>query len=676
MKYQDRDLSWLSFNSRILQEIADEKVPLLERLNFVAIYSSNLEEFYKVRVAGQRFEQRYKGDVKNKFGYRPSYILEKINHIVCQQQEDLGFQFFQKIVPSLVSEGVVLLNHNLQVMDMGLIYEYYQKNLENKFTLQEITNEDRIDLKNQVVYLFYIWRERLFLLELDYIKWGRFVPLYQDENEIRIIQLDDIFKWNVHRYLGSSAEIFAVKVSRDAELYIDEELDESVVKKIKKSLHKRETGLPSRLLFNENIPFKYINALRKRLSLDMNSLIPGGKYHNYYDFFQFSDVVKKSHLCYDKFSKIPCVRFENGINVFRVIKEKDVFLSYPYQDFQYVIDVLNAAACDDKVVEISVTLYRVNKDSTVCKALEKAAQNGKKVFVLTEVLARFDEESNIYWGERLEKAGAKVKFGISDLKVHAKIFAIKRAEKGKNVIYSYLGTGNLNEKTANLYADHGLLTASADLGKEVEMVFSCLKEEKGNPEFKHLLVAPFNLRDTLVKAVENEIDIAKSGGQAEIMVKLNSLEDPQMIDLLRKAADEGVSILMVVRGICCYIPLSEKQKQNIKIVSVVDRFLEHTRIYRFNNGGKIKTFLSSADWMTRNLSRRIEVAFPVCDEDIQEFLYRQMMVQLSDSIKGRLLTGSFENEKVDGVENKTSQEKMFDFVRECQKKCCSDMINK
>ncbi len=675
MKYQDRDLSWLSFNSRILQEIANEDVPLMERLNFVAIYSSNLEEFYKVRVAGQRFEQRYKGDVKNKFGYRPSYILEKINHIVCQQQEDLGFLFFEKIVPSLAKEGVILLDHHLEAADMGLIYEYYQKNIENNFVLQEITNEERIDLKNQVVYLFYVWRNRLFLLELDYAKWGRFIPLYQDKKELRIIQLDDVFKWNVHRYLGSSAEIFAVKVSRDAELYIDEELDDSIVKKIKKSLCKRETGLPSRLLFNENIPFKYINALRKRLSLDMNSLIPGGKYHNYYDFFQFPNVVTKSYLCYAKFSKVPCMRFEKGKNVFRVIKEKDVFLSYPYQDFQYVVDVLNEAACDDKVLEISVTLYRVNKDSKVCKALEKAALNGKKVFVLTEVLARFDEVSNIYWGERLEKAGAIVKFGISNMKVHAKIFAIHRVEKGKKVIYSYLGTGNLNEKTANLYADHGLLTASEDLGKEVEKVFSYLKECKGEPVFNHLLVAPFTLRDTLVKAVENEIDIAKKGGKAEIVLKLNSLEDPQMIDVLRMAADEDVAILMVVRGICCYIPLTEKQKKNIKIVSVVDRFLEHTRIYRFNNGGKVKTFLSSADWMTRNLSKRIEVAFPIYDKAIQEFLYQQMLAQLSDNIKGRMLTGNSDNCMVEGINKQTSQQKMFDFVRKYEGVYCAEDIN-
>ncbi len=666
MKYQDRDLSWLSFNARVMQEIEDQNVPLLERLNFVAIYSSNLEEFYKVRVAGQRFEQRYKGDVKNKFGYRPSYVLEKINANVCLQQEKLGYLFYKEIIPGLANEGVFLLDDKLEERDLNLVYDYFQTHLMDQFVLQEITNVERIDLKNKNVYLYYIWKGRLFLLELDYNKWGRFIPVYQDENEIRIIQLDDIFKCNVHRYLGSSAEIFAVKVSRDAELYIDEEQDESVVKKIQKSLVKRETGLPSRLLFNENIPFKYINELRKRLELDISSLSPGGKYHNYFDFFQFKDLINKSHLLYAPFVKVPCIQLEKAVDVFKEIKKKDVFLSYPYQDFKYVIRLLNTAANDEDVLEINVTLYRVNRESEVCKALEKAALNNKKVFVLTEVLARFDEESNIYWGERLQKAGAVVKFGIQDLKVHAKIFTVKRKEKGKIVTYSYLGTGNLNEKTAGLYADHGLISASKVFAGELNKVFSYLKKENEKPEFSHLLVAPFNLRQTLVKAIDYEIEKARKGERAEIFLKLNSLEDPQMIDVLREAADNDVKIQMVIRGICCYVPLSQKQKLNIKVVSVVDRFLEHTRIYRFYNGGSVRTYLSSADWMTRNLSKRIEVAFPVYDKKMQELLYQQMLVQLSDCKKGRLVSTGKGDQRIEGDDEKASQQKMFEIVSRYQ----------
>lgn len=664
MKYIDRDISWLSFNARILQEIEDKGVPLMERLKFVAIYSSNLEEFYKVRVASHRFEQKYNGDKKNKFGYRPSYILQQINNIVSDQQEKLGNMFYNELVPEMAAEGIYFLHKDLKEKDRQLVSDYFDKYLQGNFELVEISNQAKIELKNQTIYLYILYNQKEYLLELDYKKWGRFITIYSKKQEQRIIQLDDIFKYNVHKYLGASAQIYAVKISRDAELYIDEEQEDSVVKKIKKSLMKRETGLPCRLLFNENIPFKFINYLRKKLDLDMVSLIPGGKYHNFYDFFTFPAFTKKPHLYHEEREFVKCERLSQAKDLFKEIKKADVFLSYPYQDFEYVVDFLQQAAEDKRVTEINITLYRVNETSKICQALEYAAKKGKKVFVLAEVLARFDEAINIYWGERLENAGATVKYGINNLKVHAKIFTVKREEKDGVTTYAYLGTGNLNEKTAMLYCDHGLLTADKRYVNDLDEVFAFLKDEKYRPVFHLLLVAPFVLRDTLELLIDQEIEIAKKGGEGKMLIKLNSLEDPRMIDKIRKAADAGVKIDMVIRGICCYFPQSVAQKKNIRIVSVVDRYLEHARIYHFHNRGNGKTFLASADWMTRNLSNRIEVAFPVVNPMIQKMLCKEIKCQLNDSLKGRYVANGQENNYVEGENKKSSQEKMFDLVKQ------------
>lgn len=663
MKYIDRDLSWLSFNARILQEVENPHVPLMERLKFVAIFSSNLEEFYKVRVAGHRFEQKYKGDKKNKFGYRPSYILHKINNVVGEQQERLGYLFYNKLVPAMNKEGICFIHDKLSESDLQLVSDYYDKHLVGNFEWIDVTNASEVELKNQAIYLFFLFEDKEYLMELDYEKWGRFITLSKSEKEHRIIQLDDVFKYNVQKYLGESAEVYAIKISRDAELYIDEEQDENVVKKIKKSLKKRDTGLPCRLLFNENIPFKHINKVRKKMGLDMTSLIPGGKYHNYYDFFMFPEFKEKDHLYFPASQPVACEQFDKAIDWFEELKQKDVFLSYPYQDFNYVSRFLRRAAEDDCVEEINITLYRVNKTSEICQSLELAALNGKRVFVLAEVLARFDEESNIYWGERLEKAGAIVKYSVRDLKVHAKVFTIKRREEIGLVTYAYLGTGNLNEKTAKIYADHGLLTTDNRYIKDLDEVFAFLKDEKYKPLFRNLLVAPFVLRDAVELLIDDEIEEARKGGVAKMLIKLNSLEDPKMIDRLKKAADAGVKIEMVIRGICCFYPETDLQKQNVKIVSVVDQFLEHTRIYHFYHRGEAKTYLASADWMTRNLYKRVEIAFPVMDSEIQKLLCDQINFQLNDGLKGRLIGGEEENVYVDGVNAMASQEKMFELVK-------------
>ncbi|TRX70207.1 polyphosphate kinase 1 [Carboxylicivirga sp. M1479] len=664
MKYIDRDISWLAFNERILQEVENPDIPLLERLKFIAIYSSNLEEFYKVRVASLRFSQKYKGDKKNKYAYRPSFILQEINSIVSKQQEKLGELFYHLLLPAMSHEGIHFLFDKLNDQDQQLAEQYFQQHIKEDFSLIDITNEPDVELKNQAIYLYILDRQKTYLLEMDYEKWGRFITLHNDKKGTRIIQLDDIFRYNLKHFVGVNAKAYAVKISRDAELYIDDEQDADIVHKIKKSLKKRETGLPSRLLFNEDIPFKYINKLRKQMNLDMTSLIPGGKYHSYYDFFTFPEFKDKMHLYFSHQAQVPCTRLDESNNWFDEIQQQDVFLSYPYQDFNYVSRFLMMAAEDPDVTEINITLYRVNDSSDICKALELAAQKGKHVFVLAEVQARFDEVSNIYWGERLKEAGAKVKFGLNKLKVHAKTFTIHRKENTGSAVYAYLGTGNLNEKTAKIYADHGVLTADMRFTTELNEVFRYMKKETSNPKFHHLLVAPFTLRQSLADLLDKEIRLAKQGVEGLVHIKVNSLEDLSMIDHLRETADAGVKIKLVVRGICCYTPLTEKQQQNITIVSVVDQYLEHTRIYHFNNGGNPKVYLASADWMTRNLSGRIEVCFPIWDSNIQSFLLKQIKTQLADSKKGRINDNVNNNQYLKGNNSKSSQEMMFIFVKE------------
>tara|TARA_R110001592_G_scaffold202360_4_gene451767 strand:- start:30527 stop:32290 length:1764 start_codon:yes stop_codon:yes gene_type:complete len=581
MNYTDRDINWLSFNERILQEAENGHKPLMERLNFLAIYSSNLEEFYRVRVASHRFAQKYKGDKKNKYGYRPSFVLQQINKIVSLQQERLGKVFYSEILPGLSKKGIHLLTQHFSEEDQNLMGRFYDEKLKDNFILSDISEVTNLQLKNQTVYLYAINQGRFYLIELDYKTFGRFINISSSDKERRIVQLDDVFRNNAAKFLDSKSELFAIKISRDAELYMDEDQEENIVVKIEKSIKNRDTGLPSRLLFDENIPFKYIDTLRKKIDGDMSGLIPGGRYHNFYDFFGFP--VSEESLFYKKKDKVPCTRLDQASNWFDEVKKENLFLSFPYQNYGYVTRFLDQAAMDKDVEEINITLYRVAENSEICMALEKAAKAGKGVFVLDEAQARFDEKSNIYWGERLIKAGAQVKYGIDKLKVHAKIFSIKRREGETIQTYAYMGTGNFNEKTAEIYGDHALLTCQPSYTKDVDEVFAFLKNETYLPKFDSLLVAPFNLRSSIEQLIENEIGHSKEGNIGKMTIKLNSLEDPEMINKIRRAADHGVIVELIVRGICCYHPLSALQEKNIKIVSIVDRFLEHTRVYHFYN---------------------------------------------------------------------------------------------
>ncbi|NQX90885.1 MAG: polyphosphate kinase 1 [Flavobacteriales bacterium] len=659
--YRDRDLSWLEFNERILQEAEDERVHFTDRLKFLAIYSSNLEEFYKVRVAANRYLQNHGGDKKNKFGFRPSFILDEINRIVESQQERLGKALKENVLPLYEANGVKLLNFNdFSDADFDQMKQVFESEIKDEIEVIEITNEEEIVLENQLVYLYCVSQEKQWIIPMDYKKLNRFIDLSGDDKSKRIVQLDDLVRVHLEKLIEGKAECFAVKVSRDAELYLDEEGQEEVVQRIKKSIKKRKSGLPARLLFDETISFKDLNLLRKKARLNLSSLIPGGRYHNLYDFFGFpsppncspppTEIIKNSRL-----------RSDN--NWFEEVKSSPVFLSFPYQSYDTVVQFLELAAEDPKVESIDITLYRVASNSAICKALEVALKAGKKVFVLDEVTARFDEESNIYWGERLKEQGATVRFGVPKKKVHAKLFSVKRKE-GENLIsYNYLGTGNFNEMTAGIYADHALITTDATFARDIDAVFDFLKGEKKVIEPEKLLVSPFTFRSSIEEKIAREIEHAQAGRTAKMQFKVNSLEDPSMIDWICKAAEAGVTINLIVRGICCYTPSTEAQRKHVKVVSIVDNLLEHTRVYHFHNDGNDEIYLASADLMTRNLSRRVEVGFPLESDSFKQILLDEMNFQLTDSVKGRMV-GS--NQYIQGNETMSSQEKMKQRVADFQ----------
>ena len=651
----DRELSWISFNQRVLQEAKDHSVPLYERIKFLAIYSSNLDEFFRVRVASLRSLLNLKNKTKAQLSFKPQQLLNKIIDTVSSQQEEFGKIFREDIIPELNKENIFILNEkNISEIQKDYVKGYFLDQV-RPFVQPSLLDKNRVAtfLHNRAIYLTArlkskktsksnkntrVRRFKYAIVEIPANKLNRFVTLPSDGDKNYMILLDDVIRLNLSDlFPGYNIDCsYSIKLTRDAELYIDDEFSGDLLSKIKKGLSKRRIGVPSRFLYDKDMPKDFLNILKHTLALKKDDLIQGGKYHNFNDFFSFPGF-NKPHLEYNLMPPLHCKDLDGVISMFDVLAQKDIFLSYPYQSFGYVLKFLEECAEDENVNSIKITLYRVAENSHIVRALIKAAENGKQVTAFVEVKARFDEETNFISAEMLEKAGAKVYFSFPGLKVHSKLCLIERTEKGKNKYYSYLSTGNFNEKTARIYSDHGLLTSDQNLGNEINKVFNFLERKSQKEKFNHLLVAPFNLRKKLIKMIEQEISIAKSGRTALIILKLNSLEDKKMIKKLYEASQAGVQIKLIIRGICCLVPGIKRLSENIEIISIVDRFLEHARVYIFHNNGDKKYFLSSADWMKRNLSRRVEVAFPIYDVQIQKQLNQIIEIQLRDNQKSRII---------------------------------------
>ena len=655
-----RDTSWLHFNARVLQEAADERVPLYERIKFLAIFSSNLDEFYRVRVASLRqFKKLSKSDRRELFSFKPKKELRTIRALVHDQQEEFGRIFRDEILPSLKRENIHLVHGD--EMDEGqrdFAREYFDKNVQPHLQLHWLpaNDEDEHDLpflKNGQLCLAAEFAEEeavaaqeIALIPIPKKQTGRFVvlpPRADDPNGYYVIFIDSIIRANLGRWLDRRVSFaYSFKMSRDAELYIENEFDGELHRKIEHRLAAREAGLPTRFLYDANMPKWMRKRLKKSLLLSKYDMIPGGRYHNFNDFFAFPLPEGRDDLQYPDLPPLPHPRLEDADGVLTTMEASDILLSFPYQQYDYVPQMIREAADHPEVTKIQITLYRVAGKSAVVTELLYALLQGKKVDAFVETKARFDEASNLFWGKQLEEAGAYVRYSYPAVKVHTKLLHIIRETPGENPIhYSYVGTGNFNEKTAKLYTDHALLTCRPRIGKDVAQVFQLLKGKLILPNCKKLLVAPFTLFEGIMQLIDEEIARAKAGETAYLFLKMNSLEEETVIAKIREAAAAGVEVRMIVRGICRLQPGPD---ENIEIISLIDRFLEHARIYIFGGGEVEKVYMGSADLMSRNLHRRVEVVTPVEDPLLRLQLRRIMDMQWRDNQKARIISEERLNE--------------------------------
>lgn len=654
--YIHRDISWLSFNYRVLQEAMDPAVPLLERLKFLAIYSSNLDEYFRIRVANLRNLKKVGKKTKAELDFAPKGLLKAVHQIVNQQQEEFSQIFEKHIVPELRKHNIYLLRRLDLTEEQKVHVENYFNNNLLPFVMPVLLVKQRIRpfLANAHLYLAVHMRQRkkplasseYALVKIPSDQLPRFITIPGQNNRHNLIMLDDIVRHSAS-LLFPGYEImdtYSIKLTRDAELYIDDEFSGDLVQKIKSSLAKRQVGPASRFVYDREMPLHLLEYLKSTFDLGKNDMLPEGRYHNNFDFFKFPDFGMH-HLKNKAQPPLPHPVLDHSEDPFAVIRKKDQLLHVPYQSYQSVVNFFEKAAKDPKVTHIKVIQYRVAKRSKILETLMEAVRSGKQVSVFVEIKARFDEAANLEWGEKLEKAGVRVHYSFPGVKVHSKLALVRRIEQGKPRLYSYLGTGNFHEETAQVYSDFGIFTADPRLTTEVSAVFSFLENIKPpKKEFEHLLVGKFNLRPALYDLIDFEIAAAKKKKPAHILLKTNSLEDREMIKKLYEASQAGVKIQLIIRGICCLIPGIKGWSDNIEAFSIVDRYLEHSRVFIFHHGGDEHMLMSSADLMQRNLSFRIETAFPVYDKDIKKEVREILQLQLDDNVKARILDSNQQNE--------------------------------
>ena len=651
----NRDISWLSFNYRVLQEAKDASVPLLEQIKFMAIYSSNLDEFFRVRVGHFKNLVRLGRKTQKELDFEPKLILRSILGIVNKQQSEFSHIFEKKIIPELKKHNVFLLRRLELNPEQRVFVENYFKDNMLPFVqpVLLIPNMVKIFLNNAALYLTIIMKpknqpgakEQYAVVKIPSDHMPRFIQLPSLSSVNQLIMLDDIVRHNVSILFPGYdiLDTYSIKLTRDAELYIDDEYSGDLIQKIKTSLNKRDVGPASRLVYDREMPKSLLTFLKAMFELDTLDLLPEGRYHNNFDFFKFPDFGMK-HLQYNPLPPLKFNKLENVNDFFGALRDNDHLLCFPFQSYESVIRFFEEAAKDPYVTHIKLIQYRVARESRIMEALMEAVEAGKNVSVFVEVKARFDEEANIEWGEKLQKAGVRVHYSFPGLKVHSKLALVRRIEDSEPKLYTYLGTGNFNEDTAKIYSDFGLFTVDKRISREVAAVFSYLETSKiPDIEFEHLLVGQFNLRDKLVGFIQKEIDNAALGKKAEIIIKVNSLQDTEMVDWLYSASQAGVTIKLIVRGICCLVPGVKGISENISAISIVDRFLEHARVFYFFNGGDERLYLSSADWMVRNLSHRVETSFPVYDPTLKTEIKNILNLQLNDNVKARVLDAEQKN---------------------------------
>ncbi len=666
--YVNRELSWLKFNARVLQDAVDEKVPLLERLRFAGIFSNNLDEFFKVRYATvKRVAMNESSD--KELGVHAKELLEEITKEVIQLQDE-SLSIINTITEELEKEQIFIVNEKTLLPEHEAFVNtyFYDKVRPALFTIILNDLEKFPQLKDDVAYLavkmtlkedekasgvqkFFsskAYKEKIqyALIELP-TTLNRFIELPQVGDKHYIIMLDDVIRFCLHlifsifNYESLSANM--IKITRDAELDIDDDLSKSFVEKISSSVEDRRKGAPVRFVYDKTIDKDTLHFLIEKMGIvNTDSVIPGGRYHNRRDYMSFPSLGR-TDLTYAPIHPLPVKGLTSEESLLKKIAEKDYLQFTPYHTFSNIIWFLREAALDPKVKSVKITIYRLAKNSQVVNSLINAVKNGKKVTVQIELQARFDEESNIRYAEQLKAEGVKLIFGVRGLKVHSKICVIER-EEGKGIKrYGFISTGNFNESTAKVYTDYTLFTANQDILKEVNKVFNFFETNYNIQKYKHLIVSPHYTKKILKQLIEEEIKNAKAGKEAYIKLKMNNITSYKMIDKLYEASRAGVKIQMIVRGICCLVPGIEGMSENIEVISIVDKFLEHPRLFIFGNNGNPKVYISSADWMTRNISFRVEVGCPIYDETIKQELIDTFQISWADNVKARVIDQAQDN---------------------------------
>ena len=670
-KYLNREISWLDFNSRVLQEASDINVPIIERLRFLGIFSNNLDEFFQVRYATvKRIAESgvNKNDDKNQ---NAIYLLDQITNKVIELQNKSS-KILDSIQLSLKKENIYFINEN-QVKDSQkeFLKDFFLRKISPALVTIILSKDRKYDFTDNKAFLIanmiFNNQDNTYAIVEIPENISRFAVLPKISNKQYIILIDDIIRYHLKiifsNYNYERIDTHMVKITRDAEMDIDDiDLSKSYIKKISEYVNKRKYSNPVRLVYDKDISNATLDFVIKKLKVTSNdSLIPGARYHQRRDYMDFPDLSRQD-LMYKKKKPLNILNFHIEANLLTQISKKDFLMYTPYHSFSYLVAFLRQSAIDPNVKSIKITLYRLSKNSNVISSLINAAKNGKKVLVQIELQARFDEENNIRVSEMLKAAGVELIFGVKGLKVHSKICLIERRENNKKKFYGFISTGNFNESTAKVYTDYTLFTANQSILKDVSKVFEFFKVNSKIQKYKHLIVSPHYTSSILFSMIDHEIENSKKGKKSVIILKLNSLTSYKFVDKLYEASNSGVKIKLIIRGICCLIPNLKNLSENIEVISVVDKYLEHPRVYIFENGGDKKVYISSADLMTRNLNNRVEVACPIYQKDLKKQILDTIKISLNDNVKSRLINLNKQNEFVENKNKKIrSQWDTYDY---------------
>ena len=661
-RYINRELSWLDFNARVLQEASNKDVPILERLRFIGIFSNNLDEFFQVRYATvKRIADTKPTPKNNKDNIGAKKLLDEITSKVINLQSESSL-ILDSIEKSLKKENIVFINEN-EVMESHkeFLKDYFIRKISPALVTVILSNNKLHDFKDNKAFLItnikLVDNTNIYALIEIPSDISRFVVLPKKDNKQYIMLIDDIIRYHleiIFSFLNySHIEAHMLKITRSAEFDVDDmDLSKSYIKKIQEYVNKRKISNPVRLVYDKSISSSTLAYLINKIKItSYDSLIPGGKYHHRSDYMNFPDL-QRSDLLYPKEESLDIKDFKIESNLLDQMLSRDYLMYTPYHSFSYLVSVLRQSAIDPSVKSIKITLYRLSEKSNVISSLINAAKNGKKVLVQIELQARFDEENNIKVSQQLKASGVDLIFGVKGLKVHSKICLIERFKGNKKRYYGFISTGNFNESTAKIYSDFTLFTSNQKILKEVHKVFSFLKANYKIHDYKHLIVSPHQTSKKLFKLIDNEIYNVKNGLKGNIILKLNSFTSYKFVDKLYEASKSGVKITLLVRGICCLVPNKIGFSDNIVVKSVVDKYLEHSRVYVFENGGDKKVYISSADLMTRNIEKRVEVACPIYSEDLKKQILDTLEISNNDNVKTRIINDLSQNKFANNSQKK------------------------